>query len=77
MANTLVRLYMALSVGWVGIVFFMILGKGLKGNYLKFHRFKKFSGQLKEIFLVQKASHKQLARNLRFNLYANYFNRLR
>jgi len=32
-ANALVRLYMALSFGWVGIVFFLILGKGLKGNY--------------------------------------------
>lgn len=32
-ANTLVRLYMALSFGWVGIVFFVVLGKGLKGNY--------------------------------------------
>ena len=32
-ANTLVRLYMALSFGWVGIVFFLALGKGLKGNY--------------------------------------------
>ena len=33
MANTLVRLYMALSFGWVGIIFFLALGKGLKGNY--------------------------------------------
>ena len=32
-ANTLVRLYMAFSFGWVGIVFFLALGKGLKGNY--------------------------------------------
>jgi hypothetical protein len=32
-ANALVRLYMALSFGWVGIVFFLTLGKGLKGNY--------------------------------------------
>jgi len=44
---------------------------------LKFHRFQNFSGQLKEIFLVQETSHEQLARNLIFNLYANYFNRLR
>ena len=28
-ANALVRLYMALSFGWVGIVFFLTLGKGL------------------------------------------------
>ena len=33
MANTLLRLYMALSFGWIGIVFFLVLGKGLKGNY--------------------------------------------
>ena len=32
-ANTLVRLYMTLSFAWVGIVFFLTLGKGLKGNY--------------------------------------------
>jgi hypothetical protein len=32
-ANTLVRLYMALSFAWVGIVFFLTLGKGLKGSY--------------------------------------------
>jgi hypothetical protein len=32
-ANTLVRLYMALSFGWIGVVFFLLLGKGLKGNY--------------------------------------------
>ena len=32
-ANALVRLYMALSFAWVGIVFFLTLGKGLKGNY--------------------------------------------
>jgi len=32
-ANTFVRLYMTLSFGWVGIVFFLTLGKGLKGNY--------------------------------------------
>ena len=32
-ANALVRLYMTLSFGWIGIVFFLILGKGLKGNY--------------------------------------------
>ena len=32
-ANALVRLYMALSFGWVGIVFFLTLGKSLKGNY--------------------------------------------
>jgi hypothetical protein len=31
--NTLVRLYMALSFGWIGIVFFLTIGKGLKGNY--------------------------------------------
>ena len=33
LANTLVRLYMALSFGWIGILFFFILGKGLKGNF--------------------------------------------
>lgn len=32
-ANTLARLYMALSFGWIGVVFFLVLGKGLKGNY--------------------------------------------
>jgi hypothetical protein len=32
-ADTLTRLYLAVSLGWVGIVFFMVLGKGLKGNY--------------------------------------------
>jgi hypothetical protein len=32
-ADTLVRLYMVLSFGWIGIVFFMVLGRGLKGNY--------------------------------------------
>jgi len=32
-ANILVRLYMALSFGWIGILFFIVLGKGLKGNY--------------------------------------------
>jgi hypothetical protein len=32
-ANTLVRLYMALSFGWIGVVFFLLFGKGLKGNY--------------------------------------------
>jgi hypothetical protein len=32
-ANTLVRLYMALSFGWIGVLFFFVLGKGLKGNY--------------------------------------------
>jgi hypothetical protein len=32
-ANALVRIYMALSFGWAGIVFFLTLGKGLKGNY--------------------------------------------
>jgi len=31
--DTLTRLYLALSLGWVGIVFFMVLGKGLAGNY--------------------------------------------
>jgi len=32
-ANTLMKLYLAMSFGWVGIVFFITLGKGLKGNY--------------------------------------------
>ena len=32
-ANTLLKLYLAVSFGWVGIVFFITLGKGLKGNY--------------------------------------------
>ena len=32
-ATTLVKLYMALSFGWIGIIFFLALGKGLKGNY--------------------------------------------
>lgn len=32
-ANALVRLYMTLSFGWIGIVFFLTLGEGLKGNY--------------------------------------------
>lgn len=32
-SNTLVRLYMTLSFGWIGVVFFLVLGKGLKGNY--------------------------------------------
>jgi len=31
--NTLMKLYLAMSFGWVGIVFFVTLGKGLKGNY--------------------------------------------
>ena len=31
--DTLIRLYLTLSLGWIGIVFFMILGKGLAGNY--------------------------------------------
>ena len=31
--NTLVRLYMVLSFGWIGVVFFLVLGKELKGNY--------------------------------------------
>jgi len=31
--NTLIKLYLAMSFGWVGIVFFVTLGKGLKGNY--------------------------------------------
>jgi len=31
--NTLMKLYLAMSFGWVGIVFFITLGKGLKGNY--------------------------------------------
>ena len=37
-ANALVRLYMTVSCGWIGVVFFLIFGKGLKGNY--------FSGSL-------------------------------
>ena len=32
-ANTLVKLYMALSFGWIGVVFFFVLGRELKGNY--------------------------------------------
>jgi len=32
--NTLVRLYLALSFGWIGILFFFVLGKGMKGNYV-------------------------------------------
>ena len=31
--DTLTRLYLMLSMGWIGIVFFLILGKGLAGNY--------------------------------------------
>lgn len=32
-ATTLMKLYFFLAFGWNGIVFFMILGKGLVGNY--------------------------------------------
>ncbi|UCZ56376.1 DUF6064 family protein [Desulfurispirillum indicum] len=32
-SNTLVRLYLALSFGWIGVVFFLALGIGLKGSY--------------------------------------------
>ena len=32
--NTLMKLYLAMSFGWIGIVFFITLGKGLKGNYV-------------------------------------------
>jgi hypothetical protein len=31
--DALTRLYLTISLGWVGIVFFMVLGKGLAGNY--------------------------------------------
>ena len=31
--DTLTRLYLAVSLGWNGIVFFLVLGKGLTGNY--------------------------------------------
>lgn len=31
--DMLVRLYMALSFGWIGVVFFLTLGKGLVGSY--------------------------------------------
>jgi hypothetical protein len=31
--NTIVRVFLAVSLGWVGIVFFLVLGQGLKGNY--------------------------------------------
>lgn len=30
--DTITRLYLMLSLGWVGVVFFLILGKGLAGN---------------------------------------------
>jgi hypothetical protein len=33
-ANTLVRLYMALSFGWIGVLFFFVLGRGLTGHYI-------------------------------------------
>ena len=33
-ADRLLKLYMALSFGWIGAVFFLTLGKGLVGNYL-------------------------------------------
>jgi hypothetical protein len=32
--DALTKLYLTLSLGWVGIIFFMVLGKGLAGNYL-------------------------------------------
>ncbi len=32
-ANLLMKIYLSLSFAWVGIIFFMILGKGLVGNY--------------------------------------------
>ena len=31
--KTLMKLYLAMSFGWIGIVFFITLGRGLKGNY--------------------------------------------
>jgi hypothetical protein len=31
--DTLTRLYLAASLGWIGIAFFLVLGKGLAGNY--------------------------------------------
>ena len=32
-ANQFVRIYLSLSFAWIGIVFFIIQGKGLAGNY--------------------------------------------
>ena len=32
-ADLLMKIYLSLSFAWIGIIFFMILGKGLAGNY--------------------------------------------
>lgn len=33
-ASALIKLYLSFAFGWIGIVFFMILGKDLAGNYV-------------------------------------------
>ena len=34
MANTLMRAYLALAFGWISIVFFILIGRDLTGNYV-------------------------------------------
>lgn len=34
MANTLMRAYLALAFGWISIVFFILIGRDLAGNYV-------------------------------------------